>query len=78
MPHLTPGQLLDSLGIALPLDDGDLVESAVVVARVIESDGGVNITIGSTDRMASLDQLGLITAAQQICVAGWRRRGEDD
>lgn len=60
------GDVLDGLGITLDLDDGDLVASALVLAKVVGEDGEVSLFVGQSDGLSWLEQIGLVTAAQQV------------
>lgn len=60
------GPILDGLGVTLDMDDGDLIASAVVLAKVIDSDGDVSLYIGTSDGLSWIDQLGLLAAAHQV------------
>lgn len=59
------GEVLDGLGITLDLDDGDLVASALVLAKVVGEDGQVSLFVGESEGLSWLEQIGLVTAAQQ-------------
>lgn len=74
----TAGQLLDGLGLELELEPGDLVESAVVIARVVQDDNTVTVLIGNTGHIPSLDQHGLISVAYQLTCDSWRSRKDDE
>jgi hypothetical protein len=60
------GPILDGLGVTIDLENGDLVEHAVVLAKVHLAGGGVSVALSDSDGMTWLEQLGLIAAAQQI------------
>ncbi|MFB7738218.1 hypothetical protein ACFC08_28295 [Streptomyces sp. NPDC056112] len=60
------GPILDGLGTAIELDDGDLVASAFVIAKVIDKDGDVSLAIASSDGLSWIEQNGLLASAQQI------------
>lgn len=73
------GQILDGLGTTINLDEGDLVASAFVIAKVIESDGDVSLAIASSDGLSWIEQNGLLASAQQIInQTSIGRTGEDD
>ncbi|GIM88883.1 hypothetical protein [Paractinoplanes toevensis] len=48
------GPILDGLGVAIDLNEGDLVESALVIAKVVNADG--QTTVGLFDS-AGMDWL---------------------
>jgi hypothetical protein len=60
------GPILDGLGTTIALDDGDLVASALVIVKVIDSDGEVSLSLASSDGLSWIDQNGLLTSAQQV------------
>ena len=60
------GPVLDGLGVTIDLDGGDLVESAVVIAKVHLADGSVSVALSDSTGLSWIDQLGLLAAAQQI------------
>lgn len=60
------GPILDGLGVTLDLDDGDLVESAVVILKVVNATGTVTVALQDSAGMDWLAQLALISAAKQI------------
>jgi hypothetical protein len=60
------GPILDGLGTTIDLADGDLVEHAVVLAKVHSVDGAVSVALSDSDGMSWLEQLALIAAATQI------------
>lgn len=67
MPEQPIGPILDGLGVTIDLDDGDLIEAVVVIAKVYLADGGsVSVTLADSAGMSWLDQLALVTAANQI------------
>jgi hypothetical protein len=60
------GPILDGLGTTLELDDGDLVASALVIAKVVDKDGDVSLALASSEGLSWIEQNGLLTSAQQI------------
>lgn len=60
------GQILDGLGVTLPLEEGDLVADALVLAKVIKADGTVTIVIASSDSLDWITRRGLLYAADEI------------
>jgi hypothetical protein len=77
------GNLLDSRGLMLDIDAEDFLVSAVLIAAImVPGDDQPRIAIGSTDGMGSIEQTGLLAAANTINAAGWmeaiRVDGDDD
>jgi len=60
------GPILDGLGVTLELDKGDLVASAVVLAKVLCEDGSTSLLLGSSEGSTWLDHLALINAAADL------------
>lgn len=59
------GEIIDGLGLRMPLKEGDLVSEVVVVAKVIEADGQVRMS-SSWSGDDWISRLGLLTAAQEL------------
>lgn len=72
------GPILDGLGITLNLEDGDLVASALVLAKVVKVDGQVALLIEDSDGMSWLDQHGLVAAAAAIIGSGYQHDDDED
>ncbi|MGX6605645.1 hypothetical protein ACWKSP_26455 [Micromonosporaceae bacterium Da 78-11] len=66
MPEQPIGPILDGLGVTIDLPDSALVESAVVLAKVVHADGSVAVALSDSAGMSWLEQLALIAAAKQI------------
>jgi hypothetical protein len=60
------GPILDGLGITIDVDQGDLIETALVISKCILADGHVTVCLSDSAGMSWLEQLGLIAAATQI------------
>ncbi len=60
------GPILDGLGTTIGLDQGDLVASALVIVKVIDSSGEVSLSLASSEGLSWIDQNGLLASAQQI------------
>lgn len=73
------GPILDGLGTTIELDEGDLVASAFVIAKVVEPNGDVSLAIASSEGLSWIEQNGLLASAQQIVnQVGIGRKGDDD
>lgn len=73
------GPILDGLGTTIDLDEGDLVASAFVIAKVVEPNGEVSLAIASSEGLSWIEQNGLLTSAQQIVSqVSIGRKGDDD
>ena len=58
------GPILDGLGITLDLDQGELVETALVLTKIVADDGEVLLGVYGPDSLSWLEKLGLIEAAK--------------
>ena len=71
------GPILDGLGVTIDLADGELVETAVVVTKIVAADGQVLLGLYGPDSMSWLEKLGLIEAAKQrITARPWTGSGD--
>ncbi|QKW31521.1 hypothetical protein HUT11_35760 (plasmid) [Streptomyces seoulensis] len=72
------GPILDGLGTTIDLDEGDLVASAMVIAKVIEPNGDVSLSFCLSEGLSWVEQNGLLASAQQIMnQTTIGRRGDD-
>lgn len=72
------GPILNGLGVTIDLDDGDLVASAFVIAKVIDADGEASLTLADSEGMSWIEQNGLLASAQQIVnQAAIGKKGDD-
>lgn len=60
------GPILDGLGASIELDEGDLISSALVIAKVVDPTGEVSLSLSASDGLSWIDQNGLVASAQQI------------
>ncbi|MGA5670074.1 hypothetical protein ACPCTG_31910 [Streptomyces pseudogriseolus] len=73
------GPILDGLGTTIDLEDGDLVASAFVIAKVIDKDGEASLILASSEGLSWIEENGLLSSAQQIVnQARVGRKGDDD
>lgn len=70
MSEQPAGPVLDGLGVTLELEAGDLVASALVLAKVVTANGQTQLLIADSEGMSWLDQLGLVAAADAIIRTG--------
>ena len=78
MSEQQSGPILDGLGVTLDLSDGDLIASAMVIAKVVTKDGEVTLLLADSEGMSWLDQLGLVTAATDLIRSPYASRAEDE
>lgn len=60
------GDILDGLGVTLDMDEGDLIASALVIAKVIDAEGDVSLAMMTSDGLSWIEQNGLLASAQQV------------
>lgn len=60
------GNLLDSLGIDLDLDEGELVAGALVLLKTVDHDGEVRLRVRWSDGLGYLERIGMLTAGRCI------------
>jgi len=72
------GQLLDTLGVTMILDEGDMVTDVVVIMKVLEPDGSVNIGITKSEGTDWITKLGLLDAANRLEGSRLHRAAESD
>lgn len=60
------GNLLDSLGVDLDLDVGELVAGAVVLLKTVDEDGEVGLRIRWSDHLGYLERIGMLTAGRIV------------
>jgi len=72
------GQLLDTMGVTMELDEGDMVTDVLVIMKVIEKDGTVNIGVTKSEGTDWITKLGLLDAAHRLENNNFQRRSGDD
>ncbi|RAJ70298.1 hypothetical protein K378_01463 [Streptomyces sp. Amel2xB2] len=72
------GQLLDSLGATLDLDEGDMVTDVMVMAKVIKADGDVSLVKGTSESLDWISAVGMLSASLEIEHGRYRRVEEDE
>ncbi|PVC80615.1 hypothetical protein DBP19_36365 [Streptomyces sp. CS090A] len=73
------GDILDRLGVTLDMDDGDLIASALVIAKVIDADGDAQLAMMTSDGLSWIEQNGLLASAQQVVSQRHvDRKGDDE
>lgn len=60
------GNLLDALGVTHDPDEGDLITDAVVVLKVIDTDGVVALRTTHSDGMSWIERIGMLRVAEHI------------
>ena len=62
--------ILEGLDLHLDIAEGGLVANAVLIAKVIDADGNVGVSISASPGTSWLDHLGLVTAAVEMAKPG--------
>lgn len=60
------GNLLDTLGVTWTPDPGDLPTSALVLLKVIDTDGDTILRTCSSDGLDWINRLGMLRAAEHV------------
>jgi hypothetical protein len=60
------GQLIDSLGLVVELEDGDMPVDALLFLKVVKADGSVSLVKGRSEALDWISVLGMLTAALEI------------
>lgn len=60
------GELLDSLGVTMILDKGDMVTDALVLMKVVGEDGGVSIGVARSEALDWITRLGLLDGYSRL------------
>ncbi|MFC4034553.1 hypothetical protein ACFO3J_24195 [Streptomyces polygonati] len=60
------GQVLDSLGIVATVGPDDLVAGAVVLLKVIETDGSERLSLAVSEGLGWIEKLGMIQVASTV------------
>jgi hypothetical protein len=78
MPEQKIGQLLDSLGATVELDDGDMVADALVLLKVVKADGAVSMVKGQSESLDWISSLGMLTVGLEIDRGGFTKLEDSD
>jgi hypothetical protein len=60
------GDVLDGLGVTTTPEDGELIASAVVLLRVIDSKGDERLTLVHSEGQGWIKRLGMLRAAEAV------------
>ncbi len=64
------GVILDGLGVTLGMDEGDLVSDAVVLLKVVDAEGRVQLGLAYSEGCDWIEQRGMVHAAIEIIQGG--------
>lgn len=71
------GQAVDALGVTADLDDEDMVTDCIVLLKVLQPDGSIAMSIGTTDSTDWINQKGLLQSAPELTEGHYRVVGDD-
>ncbi|WP_370246917.1 hypothetical protein [Nocardioides sp.] len=69
------GNVIDSLEVPHSHHDGDLYAGAIVILKVIDSDGDVVMRVAHSDGVSWFERIGMLTVALEV---ERNPRGDDD
>ena len=72
------GQLLDSLGVTVDLDEGDMVVDAHVLLKLVKDDGTVSLVKAVSESLDWITLVGMLTAALHVENSGYANSRDDD
>lgn len=72
------GQLLDSLGVTIDLDEGDMVVDAHVLLKLVKDDGTVSLVKAVSETLDWITLVGMLTAALHVENSGYANSRDDD
>ncbi|MET9142436.1 hypothetical protein [Streptomyces sp. NPDC004042] len=58
------GSAIDALGITSTLKDGELVSAAIVLLKVIETDGSTRLSMPYSDGLGWIEHAGMLRVAE--------------
>jgi len=70
------GDFLDSLGLKVELDDGELINGAVLLLETVDADGESSLQIQESDTTNWIKKIGMLQAALTVCLAEFGQRHE--
>lgn len=59
-----PFDVLKNLDVTLPINDGEMVTDALVLVKIVNLDGGVNLRVSWSNGMSWIERLGMLHAAE--------------
>lgn len=65
------GPLLNALGVQIDVEDGDQITEVLVIAKIANFDtGDTGLSMGASNGLDWIAQLGLLSAATMLCGRG--------
>ncbi|MEV7422859.1 hypothetical protein [Streptomyces sp. NPDC091212] len=72
------GPAIDALGITATLADGELVSGAIVLLKVIETDGSTRLSSSYSDGLGWIERAGMLRIAELMETGSVRARDPED
>ncbi|PYC83439.1 hypothetical protein C7C46_08890 [Streptomyces tateyamensis] len=60
------GPIIDGLGVAAHLADGELAAAAVVLLKVLQADGSTRLSLAYSDGLGWIERAGMLRVAELI------------
>lgn len=70
--------IVEGLDLRIDIDEGGLIANAVLIAKVVDENGNVGISISSSPGTSWLDELDLVTAATEMIKPALSYAGDED
>lgn len=72
------GDRIDALGVAANVQDGDLIEAAVVLLKVVDAEGCEVVRCAWSDGMSWITRRGMVETARDMEITNPEDREGDD
>lgn len=60
------GDVIDGLGVRATVSEGELVAGAVVLLKVIDTDGDTRLSLAHSEGLGWIERAGMLRVAEQI------------
>lgn len=71
------GDVLDGIGIKATLEEGELVAGAMVLLKVIDTDGDTRLTMAYSDGLGWIERAGMLRIAEALETRSSTLTGDD-
>ena len=78
MSEQTLGQIIDNFGIDLDADGSELIESAIVVLKIVDLEGTVTLKVRWHDGLDTFTRVGMLRGALLDAEWDFRRDPEEE
>lgn len=72
------GNVIDALGVTATLDDGELVAGALVLLKIIETDGSTRLSCAYSDGLGWIERAGMLRIAEVLETGTAHARTDND